>query len=164
MCGLDIVLAICLALSVVQGVMKGFTEQVIALVSIIAGTWAAFKFTKMACAMLMPYLHISEQVLNVIVFILMILAVILVLHLAGRLIKASIQLVMLGWLDKLLGAVFSLIKAALVIGILIILFNTLNTTFNIVPESYFDDSVLYGPLKRTAYGIFPYFKELLFKQ
>lgn len=144
--------------------MKGFTEQVIALVSIIAGTWAAFKFTKMTCAMLMPYLHISEQVLNVIVFILMILAVIIVLHLAGRLIKSSIQLVMLGWLDRLLGAVFSLIKAALVIGILIILFNTLNTTFNIVPESYFNDSVLYGPLKRTAYGIFPYFKELLFKQ
>ena len=71
---------------------------------------------------------------------------------------------MLGWLDKLLGAVFAVLKASLVLGILIILFNTLNSAFNIVPESATDGSVLYGTLKRISYTVFPYFKELLFKQ
>lgn len=161
---LDIILCICMALSVVQGVIRGFTEQVVALVAIILGTWVAFRFSKLICSLLLPYLHISEQVLYVLVFILMIILVIIVIHLLGKIIKASIRFIMLGWLDRLLGAVFSLFKAVLIIGILIILFNTLNVTFRIVPEEYLSDSAVYPVLKRIAYGVFPYFKELLFKQ
>lgn len=164
MCTLDIILAICLSAALIQGIIKGFTEQVIALVAIIAGTWTAYKFTDLVCSMLQPYLNMSDRILHVIVFILMIVAVILVLHLLGKVIKASIDFVMLGWLDKLLGAVFAVLKASLVLGILIILFNTLNSAFNIVPESATDGSVLYATLKRIAYTVFPYFKELLFKQ
>lgn len=164
MCTLDIILAICLSAALIQGIIKGFTEQVIALVAIIAGTWTAYKFTGLVCSMVQPYLNMSDRILHVIVFILMIVAVILVLHLLGKIIKASIDFVMLGWLDKLLGGIFAVLKAALILGILIILFNTLNSAFNIVPESAIDDSVLYRTLKRVAYTVFPYFKELLFKQ
>ena len=106
----------------------------------------------------------SGQVLHVIVFILMIIAVIVVMHLLGKVIKASIKFVMLGWLDRLLGAVFALLKATLIIGILIILFNTLNTSFHIVDETVMEKSILYSPIKRIAYEVFPYFKELLFRQ
>ncbi len=159
MCTLDIILSICLAASVIQGLVKGFTDQIIALVSIILGTWAAFKFSDLVCGWAGPYLHMSGQVLHVIVFILMIIAVIVVMHLLGKVIKASIKFVMLGWLD-----VFALLKATLIIGILIILFNTLNTSFHIVDETVMEKSVLYSPIKRIAYGVFPYFKELLFRQ
>lgn len=164
MCTLDIILTICLSAALIQGLFKGFTEQVIALVAIIAGTWTAYKFTGLVCSMVQPHLNMSDRILHVIVFILMIVAVILVFHLLGKVIKASIDFVMLGWLDKLLGGIFAVLKAALILGILIILFNTLNSAFNIVPESAIDDSVLYGTLKRIAYTVFPYFKELLFKQ
>ena len=96
MCTLDIILSICLAASVIQGLVKGFTDQIIALVSIILGTWAAFKFSDLVCGWAGPYLHMSGQVLHVIVFILMIIAVIVVMHLLGKVIKASIKFVMLG--------------------------------------------------------------------
>lgn len=160
---LDIILIICLSAALIEGLVRGFTEQIIALVSIIAGTWAAFKFSQLVCSMLQPYLQISEKVLYVIVFVLMIVVVILLLRLLGKVIKASIKFVMLGWLDRLLGAVFALLKASLIIGIIIILFNTINSSFHIVSESVMDNSVIYGPMKRFAYGVFPYFKELLFK-
>lgn len=57
-----------------------------------------------------------------------------------------------------------MLKATLIIGILIILFNTLNTSFRIVDEAVMEKSVLYSPIKRIAYEVFPYFKELLFRQ
>ena len=160
---LDIILIICLSAALIEGLVRGFTEQIIALVSIIAGTWAAFKFSQLVCSMLQPYLQISEKVLYVIVFVLMIVVVILLLRLLGKVIKASIKFVMLGWLDRLLGALFALIKVSLIIGIVIILFNTINSSFHIVSESVMENSVIYGPMKRFAYGVFPYFKELLFK-
>lgn len=160
---LDIILIICLSAALIEGLIRGFTEQIIALVSIIAGTWAAFKFSQLVCSMLQPYLQISEKVLYVIVFVLMIVVVILLLRLLGKVIKASIKFVMLGWLDRLLGALFALIKVSLIIGIVIILFNTINSSFHIVSESVMENSVISAPMKRFAYGVFPYFKELLFK-
>lgn len=160
---LDIILIICLSAALIEGLVRGFTEQIIALVSIIAGTWAAFKFSQLVCSMLQPYLQISEKVLYVIVFVLMIVVVILLLRLLGKVIKASIKFVMLGWLDRLLGALFALIKVSLIIGIVIILFNTINSSFHIVSESVMENSVICAPMKRFAYGVFPYFKELLFK-
>ena len=164
MCTLDIILSICLAAAGIQGLLKGFTDQVIALVAIIAGTWAAFKFSNIVCNLAMPHLHMSGRVLYVLVFILMVVAVIFLLHLLGKVIKASTKFVMLGWLDRMLGAVFALLKATLILGIIIILFNTLNSSFHIVDESFTGGSVLYTPMKRIAYEVFPYFKELLFKQ
>lgn len=163
MCVLDIILSLCLIIALVQGLLKGFTEQIIALVSIIAGTWIAFKFSKLVCNLILPYLNASEKFLYVLVFILMVALVICLFHLLGKIIKASIKFVMLGWLDRLLGAIFSTIKAALIIGIVIILFSTLNSTFHVVEQKYLDESVLYTPLKNIAYDIFPYLKQLLFK-
>lgn len=163
MCVLDIILSLCLIIALVQGLLKGFTEQIIALVSIIAGTWIAFKFSKLVCSLIQPYLNASEKFLYVLVFILMVALVICLFHLLGKIIKASIKFVMLGWLDRLLGAIFSTIKAALIIGIVIILFSTINSTFHVVEQKYLDESVLYTPLKNIAYDIFPYLKQLLFK-
>jgi membrane protein required for colicin V production len=69
---------------------------------------------------------------------------------------------MLGWLNKLLGAVFSLLKCSLIIGLLIMVFNSINNTFNLVAEEELAKSVLYPPLKDIAYTVFPYLKEMLF--
>ena len=76
MCVLDIILSLCLIIALVQGLLKGFTEQIIALVSIIAGTWIAFKFSKLVCNLIQPYLNASEKFLYVLVFILMVALVI----------------------------------------------------------------------------------------
>lgn len=59
-------------------------------------------------------------------------------------------------------AVFSLVKAGLVIGLVIMAFCSLNNTFNFVSEEVLNESVLFPPLKNLAYTVFPYLKELLF--
>lgn len=163
MCALDIILVACLALAAVQGVMKGFTEQIIALVSIFVGAWAAFRFSGPVCTWAQPYLQISGRILRVAVFILMVILIAVALRLVGKVIKASIKFIMLGWLDRLLGAVFAVAKAGLVIGILIILFNSVNTEYKFVDSATLEKSRLYGPMKTMAYDIFPYFKDLLNK-
>ena len=80
----------------------------------------------------------------------------------GKAIEKLLKLVMLGWLDKLLGLVLSLLKGGLLIGLLIVLFNTLNTKFGFVPQETLDSSVLYPPFKEITYTIFPALKDLLF--
>ena len=68
---------------------------------------------------------------------------------------------MLGWLNRLLGAVFSVAKYALVLGLLVVLFNSINSRFAWVQEEKLAESKMYALIKEEAYAIFPYFEGLL---
>ncbi len=161
MCALDIILTLCLALAAVRGAVKGLTEQVVALVSLVVGAWAAFRFSGLVCTLVQPRLHIDEKMLHIIVFILMIILIAVAFRLLGKVIKASIKFITLGWLDKLLGAAFSVVKTGLVIGILLILFSSVNAEYGFVSSDSLAKSRMYEPVKNMTCGIFPYFKELL---
>ena len=160
----DIIILICFLPAIISGIMKGFIEQAIALVSLILGAWLAFKFSTVVSGWLQPYFEVSETVLNVISFAVIMVAVVLVLFVLSKILTGVTKLVMLGWLDRLLGLVFAQLKAGLLIGIAIILFDTLNVKFEFVEEKVLDESVLYAPIRDIAYVIFPYLKELLLKQ
>ena len=98
----------------------------------------------------------------IIAFILIFAIVICVLMLVGKLLEATVKIILLGWLNKVLGLIFALFKYILIIGLVIVFFDMLNSNLNIVSEKFLDNSILYTGIKRTAYSIFPYFKELLF--
>jgi len=158
----DIILLICFVPALVQGLRKGFISQVIAIISIIAGVWVSARFTASASTWLAQYIEGSEQVLKVISFALIFIAVIAVLAILGRLLEGTVKLIMLGWLNRLLGMVLSLVKAGLIVGLVIMAFCSLNNTFSLVSEEVLNESVLFPPLKNMAYTVFPYLKELLF--
>ena len=92
----------------------------------------------------------------------MILVIVFIaLGLLGKLLESILRIVTLGWINKLLGLLFALLKALLIIGLLILAFNSLNTTFGIVKPEIINESVLYGPFKEAAETIFPYIKSML---
>lgn len=159
---LDIILLICFIPAVIQGIRNGFIAQIISIAALILGVWASARFTPEVSTWLAQYITVSEQVMKVISFTAILLMSFLVLALIGKFLEATFKLVMLGWLNSLLGAVFSLIKAGLVIGLVIMAFCSLNNTFDFVSEEVLNESVLFPPLKKMAYTVFPYLKELLF--
>ena len=158
----DIILLICFIPAVVQGFRKGFISQIIAIVSIIAGTWISFRFAVTGSQWLAQYIQGSEQVLKVVAFALIFIAVIAALAILGRVIEGAVKLVMLEWVNKLLGVAFSLLNTGLVVGLVIMAFCSINNTFGIVSEEVLNESVLFPPIKNLAYTVFPYLKELLF--
>lgn len=159
---LDIILLICFIPAVIQGIRNGFIAQIISIAALILGVWASARFTPEVSSWLAQYITVSEQVMKVISFAAILITSFLILAVAGKFLEATFKLVMLGWLNRLLGAVFSLVKAGLVIGLVIMAFCSLNNTFNFVSEEVLNESVLFPPLKNLAYTVFPYLKELLF--
>lgn len=158
---LDIILLICFIPAIVQGIRKGFIAQAISIISIIAGIWASARFANIVTGWISQYISASEQVLKIVAFAIILLAVFLALAAIGKLIEGMFKLVMLGWLNKLLGVVFALLKAALIVGLIIIAFTSLNETFHFVKEVTLNESVLYPPLKKIAFDVFPYLKDML---
>ncbi|MBR1871725.1 MAG: CvpA family protein [Bacteroidales bacterium] len=157
----DIILLICLVPAVVQGFIKGFISQVAALLGLILGVWASFHFSEAVSAWLLPYMgETSPQVVKILAFAVILIVVILLLYLAGKALKGVIKLVLLGWLDKLLGIVFSLAKAVLIIGLLIMAFEAVNSALSLVSQEVLNSSVLYPALKSVTDTVFPYLKQL----
>ena len=160
---LDLILLICLVPAAIQGFTKGFITQLIGFVAVLVGAWVSYHFSGLVCEFLKTWFEVSPAVLQIISFVLLFIVVVFVLNLIGKALKAILQFAMLGWADKLLGVVLSLLMTCLVLGLLIILFNTINTKFELVSEEVLSQSILYGPLRDIAYTVFPYFKELLVK-
>lgn len=158
---LDIIILICLILALIQGLIKGFISQAISIVSLILGIWASGRFAGVVCQWLSQYINGSEQVLRIVAFSLIFIAIITALILAGKALEAVIKLVMLGWVNRLLGALFSLVKWLLVIGLVIIAFNAINESFNLVSQDTLAQSKLYPLITEFANRIFPYLKNLL---
>ena len=158
---LDIILLICFVPALIQGIRQGFIAQAISIISIVAGIWASARFADVVSAWVAQYITASEQVMKVVAFALILVVVFIVLGLVGRLLEGLFNLVLLGWVNRLLGVVFALLKTALIIGLLIIVFTSINDNFHFVQESVLNESVLYPHLKKIAFEVFPYVKDML---
>ncbi len=157
---LDIVLLVCLIPAVIQGLRKGFIAQVVAIISLVLGGWLAYRFSSAVTEWLGQWISASGPALNIIAFILIFAIVVTLLFLLGKILEASIKIILLGWLNKLLGLVFSLFKYVLVIGLLIILFDSINGKFGLVSDEFLDSSFLYSGIRSISWSVFPYLKSL----
>ena len=159
---LDIILLLCFVPAIIGGLRRGFIAQVVAIISIILGIWLSFKFSAVLSGWLGQWIEAGEQVLHVISFAVIMILAILALAAVGKLIEATVKIILLGWLNRLLGLIFALLKYALIIGLLLMLFNSLNGQFHMVDKGVLDNSLLYGPLLDLATVVFPYLKALVF--
>ena len=137
MATLDIILLSCFIPGIIRGISKGFLEQALSLAGIVVSVWAAFKFSALVCTWLKPYLSLSETTLSVVAFALILIAVSIVVLLVAKLLTKVLEMSMLGWLDKILGLAFALVVNGLLLGVFIILFDTLNLKFGFVKKAFF---------------------------
>ena len=158
---LDAIILICLIPAIFQGIRKGFISQVISIISLIAGIWASARFADAVTLWASKYITASEQVLKIIAFAIILILVFIVLGLIGRLLESILKFAFLGWLNKLAGVVFSLLKAVLILGLIISAFSALNNTYELVKPEIIADSALYQPVKDIADAVFPYIKNIL---
>ena len=162
---LDIIILVCLIPAVYQGLTKGFVSQLVAIVSIFLGSWMAFHSSNAACVALAQYLPDAKPVvMHIVTFLAFFILYVLVFNLIGKLIEKVLKLVMLGWVNRLLGFVFSIATGFIIISLLLVLFASLNNTFEFVSQEVLDGSVLYNPLYNFGSALFPYLKALIFSE
>lgn len=161
---LDIIILVCFLPGIIKGLSKGFLEQALTFLGMFAAVFSAFRLRETVCTWLMPRLDMSETLLNVVSFALILIGVSVLALLLAKLLTKVIEMMMLGWLNRLLGALMACLTTLIVLGVVIVLFDTVNLKFDLVHSPILDDSLLYGKIKDLAYIAFPYLKQLLLKQ
>ena len=157
---LDLVILLLFLPGIIRGVSKGFIEQAVSLAGIVASVWMAFKFSSLVSEKLSAYINVSDTVLKIVSFIIILIVVSIVVLLIAKLLTGLFKMANLGWVNRLLGFIFAVALSAVVIGLVAILFDTVNEKFELVTSPVLTESVLYGALRDLGYTVFPFLKEL----
>lgn len=154
----DIVLLSLFIPGIIHGAVKGLITQIVSLASVVVGALVASRFAPDLTQVFIAQFSSEERVAYIICFILIFLVCALVMALVGSLVTKLFKIATLGWLNRLLGALFAIFTTALVLGLLISAFEGLNASWNIVkPESYADWKV-WALLRDFATGLLPQLK------
>ncbi len=158
---IDIIILLVLVLAIVAGIRRGFIAQVIAIISLILGIWLSCRFATLLGDWSAEKLHTSAHLMKFIAFAVIFVIVAFGLFWVGKFIEKTIKILMLTWLNRLLGVIFALLKYFIIIGLVLILFDTLNNDFHFVSQQYLASSHFYFPLRNAVSGIFPYLRDML---
>jgi len=158
---LDIIVAIILILAVIKGYRQGLIVALFSAIAFIIGLAAALKLSAVVADHLGKAVKVSDKWLPIISFAVVFLIVVLLVRLGARFIQKTVELAMLGWLNRIGGI---LLYAGLYILIFSILLFYADQLGVIKPETK-AESVTYnyiqpwGPKMMDGLGkIIPVFK------
>lgn len=153
---IDLVLGILLILGAISGFSKGLIAEVASLAALILGIWGAIEFSYITSDFLVENFQLTTDYLNIISFVVTFIVIVILVHIVGSTVNKLIDTVMLGWINKLAGLVFGLLKSALILSILLVIFDKIDQDVKILPKEAKMESRMYEPIRSLAPSIFPF--------
>lgn len=160
---LDILFAIVIVLGLLRGTNSGLIIGLFSLVAVIIGLAAALKLSAVVAGKIGKAVKVSEEWLPFLSFFLVFLAVVLLIRLGARALEKTAETFMLGWVNKLGGAVFFMAIYTIVFSVLLFYAEQMQW----IPAETIRLSVTYdyvqpwGPKTINGLGsLLPFFKDL----
>lgn len=158
---IDIIVAVVLILAIIKGFRQGLIVALFSFIAFFIGLAAALKLSAVVADHLGNAVKVSDKWLPIISFAVVFLIVVLLVRLGAKFIQKTVELAMLGWLNRLGGILLYAGLYILIFSILLFYADQLNF---IKPETK-TESVTYeyiqpwGPKLMEALGkIIPVFK------
>ncbi len=152
----DVVVGIILILAIVRGYRNGLIIEFASLAALVLGVLGAIKFSSITGSWLSQYW--SGSYIGIVSFILTFIGIVILVHLVAKGVDKLVQAIALGMINRMLGAVFSFIKIAFIVSVIMAVFASFDRTFNLIPQETRESSKLYEPLSEFAPRVFPYLK------
>jgi membrane protein required for colicin V production len=160
---LDLIYAVIIILAVLQGYRRGLVVGLFSLVAVIIGLAAAMKLSIVAGNYIGKVIKISDEWLPIISFAVVFLLIVLLIRLGARAIEKTVEMAMLGWVNKIGGVVFYAALYTIIFSVLLFYAEQMKL---LQPETI-NKSVTYsfiqpwGPKAINGLGsIVPVFKDL----
>lgn len=152
---IDIVIAIILIFGTINGFIKGLFIEITTLVGLVLGVYGAIHFSYFLGGFLKDSVTWDESMIQVVSFAGTFLIILIALVLLGKALTKIAETIALGFFNKILGAVFGLLKYALILSIVLTVYDHINRSIRFVEKVKVKESVLYEPVKNFAPAIFP---------
>jgi membrane protein required for colicin V production len=151
---LDIILGLLLAYGLYKGLKNGLFVELASLVALIAGIFGSIHFSYIAGDYLSANMNWDERYIKIVAFIITFVAIVLLVNFAGKFLTKIADFAMLGLLNKIAGGLFGALKVALILGALLIFFERVNSSVELVKNETMENSELYEPIKEIGAFVF----------
>lgn len=156
---IDIIFAVLLSFALYKGIKNGLFVELASLIALIAGIFIAIKFSYVLKIFLENKVSWNPKYIEIAAFALTFIIVIVLIHLSAKLLTKMVDLAYLGWINRLAGAGFGVLKTFLALSVVILLFEKINVNNMLVKQETIDDSIFYNPTKEISAFIYPKIEE-----
>ncbi len=151
---IDLVLLVPLLFFAYQGFHKGLIIEVASLAALVLGLYFAFFFSDFAADMLNDQFTMNEKYVGVLSFIMTFIVVIFLVITVGKIVQKFIDILLLGFLNKLAGAAFGALKGALLLSVLIFVINYFDSDKSLIKPDARQKSLFYEPIESIAPALY----------
>ena len=147
---LDLIIIIPIAIGFVFGLFKGLVKELTSLAAIFLGIYGAKLFSPWLADLLIKSFDFSARTARPLAYLILFIAIAIALLILAKSLDKLFDSVSLGGLNKFMGGVFGALKYALIISVIINVFDVIDTKFSIVNPETKTSSIVYNPMLKLA--------------
>ena len=151
----DIVIGIILIFGTIQGFLRGLFVEVTTIAGLILGIYGAMHFSYFLRDFLASTFSWDESMIQLVAFAGTFLIILVALIFLGKAMTKIAETLALGFFNKIVGAIFGLLKYALILSVVLLVFDQVNASMKFTEKEKISSSVLYDPVKNLAPSLFP---------
>ena len=129
----------------IRGFGKGLIIEIATLAGFALGILAAYYFVDDLQALIKDYLTFGERGVRITAYIIIILVVWLIVFLVGKMVEKFADMIAVGWLNKLLGAIVGIAKGILLVCIILFLIDKFDPSQKVIKPNVKEKSMFYEP-------------------
>jgi len=133
------------------------------LTALILGVYGALAFSGLAKDLLEANSQFSNKYIPLIAFVGTFIAIVVAVHFLGKMLEKVVNMIALGFFNKLLGAVFGFLKVVILLSVLTFVIELIDNQASIIPMKEKRKSILYEPISKLIPTIAPDAKKLVRK-
>jgi membrane protein required for colicin V production len=114
---LDIIIVVILGYGLVWGIFRGMVKEVSSIIGVVGGFVLAYLYYGVVAGWLTGLVS-NPAYRNILAFMILFCGVVIVVNVIAIVLKYLLNLVFLGWFDRLGGAGFGLVKGVLIVSVL----------------------------------------------
>lgn len=147
---LDVILLAPVVYGLLRGIFRGLVEELTAILALVIALISAKLFAPKAAVWLLQSTGWDASICEVCAYLIVFFAVALVATLLGKLITRLLKAISLGWLNRLLGAVFGALKWALIVSVLLNGVILLDNYFHFIKPETKESSIAFSTMQKLA--------------
>ena len=154
----DIILCALLVFAFYKGVVNGLFIELASLISLVVGIYLAIKLSSFVKEILMGFVKWNPNSIQIFAFVLTFIVVVIGINLLGKFLTGIANFAFLGWLNKLGGGFFRVLKTVLIVSVVFSVFEKINYNSFLAKKETLDNSYFFNPIQKIAGYVFPSIK------
>ena len=119
----DVFIILIMGYSIVRGLFRGLVKEVSSIIGVLGGFYAAYSYYPMVAKLLSGIID-EQSYLNILSFLIVFCGILIIISILGVVIKYLLNVAFLGWIDRICGLGFGLIKGVLIVSVIFIILTT----------------------------------------